>query len=99
MTGIDLFLWSMPQHRGRTLVQCAHPSGHVGGKNLIQLGQGRDGRLLQTRDAAINGTSQTNDNGGRFIVIEKKRWETTTATELVATGPAGHRLNRIAQVT
>jgi hypothetical protein len=99
MTGIDLFLWSMPQHRCRALVQCAHPARHVGWKNLVQLGQGGYGRFLQASDGAIDGTPQTNDDGSRFIVIEEQRREAAAATELVPAESAGHRLNRIPQVT
>jgi hypothetical protein len=70
----------------------------VGRQDLVQFGQGGDGRLLQASDAAIDGTPQTDDDGSRFVVIEKQRREATTPTELVTAESAGYRLNRVAQV-
>ncbi len=99
MAGIDLFLWSIPQHRCRAFVQCAYPARHVSRKNQVQLGQGGDGRILQAGDAAIDGASQTNDDGGCFIVIEEQRRQAATATQLITAQSARYRLNRIAQVT
>src|ERR1700721_2196190 len=99
MTGIDLFLRPVPQHRCRALAQGAYPARHVGRKNLVQLGQGRDGGFLQAGDAAIDGAAQTNDDGSRLLVIEEQRWKAPPPTELVSPESAGHPPNRITQLT
>src|SRR5205807_8673936 len=54
-------------------------------------------RLLDARDAAAHGGSQSERNRYRFLIVQQQRWQSCTCAQLVASCGSRGRVDGISQ--
>jgi hypothetical protein len=66
---------------------------------MLQLGQGRQGRLLQPPDHSGRRDSEAEGNRHRLVIVEQQWRELPPGAETVSPTGTGDRFDRITQVT
>ena len=80
------------------LVQRPHPLAKADRQHLLELGEGGDGRVVETGDATAGSDPQPDGDGDCFVVVEQQRRQGATGAELVAAVRARLGVDRVTEV-
>nr|WP_255566629.1 hypothetical protein [Iamia sp. SCSIO 61187] len=75
-----------------------HPFDQRRREDLLELGQGRDGRLVEAAHAAVGRRPQAQGHGDGLVVVEEQRRQAAAPAQLVAAVRADLGVDGVAQV-